>query len=446
MAISRYYRSIRRWPFLLICLVFGACFGLFTFSLVKHGVPSFDDPLTGFEVRGSELANRQNAWQLLSEATSWNGLLSLYPKVLDKQEPETEDGLSATTSSPKNTSTEDQDEDNQEKMYNIFESKNHNLSDSGDYFCGKIIEDYVHVIVETVDGSSLFELQSIQNLCKLDKFILRMEHLQGGMRKDQTIQDYCEVKNSGDCCPSWSLANYLLQFANKTECDQLTENDLFSLVDHLDYCASMFTDNSLTDDCGSKDSECASVPEICFSNHNLVFNVFTYLVDYRFMDMHKHIYSSNETILTYEDDEYEHPNKTIPLPFLQSTSIFLPIAKSSSLMPYFDAINSKSHFPPNASFLSFGNVRIVAADFGLKHILFSRYLVSDLILTLIAGLVILLLLLYYTQSVCLTVVALASIGASLASAYFIYTDVFCIEFFPFLNLLSVIVLIGKTVV
>lgn len=438
--------------------------------------PIFEDPMIGFEARNTELSNRINAWRILIESTASNGGLSIYPKLANNSNPmeqsielnRTNKKLSNRKLNRKNSKKNKKwkqkllnKEDNSVNNSDPFEGKNHQLNEN--YFCGKIVEDYAHFILETNDETNLLDLKSIKNLCKIDQYLLRMELPEWNNRHQYNLSsfidqersnfvDYCEVKNSNTCCPSWTIGNYILLLSNKTNCDDLIETDIDYFVDLLDSCSLFYAKRYLNEDCfsnGPEDSVCSSAPKKCYSYENLVFNVFHYMVDYKFLDLEEKILFQNEQLLL---------NQTIGpklRPFLRSTSIYLPMAKSSKLMPYYELITkfrlikkTKSEFNSIPIIheqlkLNYENIRIVAADLGLKYTLFNRLVITDLILPLTAGLIILISLLIFTRSSLLTIMTLLTNITSLISAYFIYTFLFNITFFPFLNLLSLIILVGN---
>lgn len=66
----------------------------------------------------------------------------------------------------------------------------------------------------------------------------------------------------------------------------------------------------------------------------------------------------------------------------------------------------------------------------------------DIYLIFFSILFIMLCVLFYTWSLIITIVTLLNILFSLSVSYFIYTFVFRIYFFPFMNILAIIVLIG----
>lgn len=82
-------------------------------------------------------------------------------------------------------------------------------------------------------------------------------------------------------------------------------------------------------------------------------------------------------------------------------------------------------------------------DLGIKNALFDDCLIYDGYLVGLAGLFILLCMWKYTNSLFITVMTLIANVFSLGISYFLYTIVLELPFFPFMNLLAVIVLIGK---
>ena len=438
--------------------MFTISFCLLGWSLYKHDLPSFDDPLVGFEVRGLDIANRINTWRLLIESTSWNGLLSLYPKPYRNAISSIQNETNVHLNSKQNRSQTKHEKKLKKKLKkleiknpiedDLFHSKNH-IIQSENFFCGKIYDEYVQFVVETIDGRNLFELTTIKNICKLDEIILRMSHIDEQLFNSSQFhfQNYCEIKNSNDCCPSWTLSNFILFYANKTDCDLLIENDLDDFTSLLTLCSPFYAGQYLNEECFDDPSQCPNVPESCYLHSNLVYNVFHYLVDYKFFDMNKQILSKNDT----EFIENADSNVRSKRPLLSSTNIFLPMAKSSKLLTYYDTISTitpsqllnGSDEQGGIGILSYENVHIVAADLGLKHALFSRSLVSDLILALFAASLIHASLFIFTKSIILTFTVFLTNISSLTCAYFIYICVFELDFFPFINLLALIILIGK---
>lgn len=87
-------------------------------------------------------------------------------------------------------------------------------------------------------------------------------------------------------------------------------------------------------------------------------------------------------------------------------------------------------------------VAVVALEMGLKEALFDDLLLHDSWLICLGGLFIMVCMWIYTRSLVLTVCAFVAIVYSLGVSYFLYKIVFRMPFFPFMNLLAVIVIVG----
>ena len=116
---------------------------------------------------------------------------------------------------------------------------------------------------------------------------------------------------------------------------------------------------------------------------------------------------------------------------------FLPVARSSATLEYFHALNTQNQI------IGDDRTEIVAMDLGLKETLFNEYLIEDAIYLVVALILICLAILLYTQSLFMTIATLLAITYALALAYFIYTFICGIKFFPFMNVLAVVIAIGE---
>lgn len=81
-------------------------------------------------------------------------------------------------------------------------------------------------------------------------------------------------------------------------------------------------------------------------------------------------------------------------------------------------------------------------DMGLKNALFDEYLLSDGCLLAFGALFVIHCMWFYTSSLFVTLMTIVAILFSLGISYFLYTIIFKINFFPFMNLMAVIVIIG----
>ncbi|XP_075530029.1 protein dispatched-like [Dermacentor variabilis] len=78
-----YSRQVANHPSLVIFVVFSLATTAIVASLTLWELPSFTDPLRGFEPRGTVLAQRLAAWKNLQAASTWGGMLSMYPEPQD---------------------------------------------------------------------------------------------------------------------------------------------------------------------------------------------------------------------------------------------------------------------------------------------------------------------------------------------------------------------------
>lgn len=120
---------------------------------------------------------------------------------------------------------------------------------------------------------------------------------------------------------------------------------------------------------------------------------------------------------------------------LKEAMIFLPLACSTAILPYYYELDKLS--------LKYNNLKIVAMDFGIKSALFDECLIRDTWFMGSGALFIFVCIWFYTHSLFLTIMTIILVVFSLAIAYFIYTYILGIHFFPFMNLLAVVVAIGK---
>lgn len=86
--------------------------------------------------------------------------------------------------------------------------------------------------------------------------------------------------------------------------------------------------------------------------------------------------------------------------------------------------------------------RVVAMDLGLETELFNELLLSDAWLVALGGLFVMVCMCLYTGSIFITLMTCTAVIFTLALAYSTYTLIFRMSFFPYMNLLAVVVIIG----
>ena len=121
--------------------------------------------------------------------------------------------------------------------------------------------------------------------------------------------------------------------------------------------------------------------------------------------------------------------------FFKESVIFLPISFSLATIPYYHELIDTDKLRSN-------NIETVAINFGIKFMLFDQLLIDDLKLIIVGLIIISLLIWMDTKSLIFTSMTILVVVMSLVFAYFLYKSILDLKFFPFMNLLAVIVSIG----
>lgn len=123
---------------------------------------------------------------------------------------------------------------------------------------------------------------------------------------------------------------------------------------------------------------------------------------------------------------------------LTSTMLFLPMAKTTKILSYYYDMQSIIQQKDDL-------VAIVAIDMGLKSALFDELLFHDSWLIGLGAMFILYCILIYTNSILITLSTVVANALSIGVAYFIYDVVLQLPYFPFMNLLAIIIIVGKSI-
>ncbi|CAH1377826.1 unnamed protein product [Tenebrio molitor] len=264
-------------------------------------------------------------------------------------------------------------------------------------------ERYAHIVLKSKFNDDLFSLKPLLALCRIEHEFIEARY----------YKDLCVTAADRDyrskCCKPWSLANYIAILHNRTSCLAITEEDVNATKTLLINCSQYFHKLQLMPDCVDKGY--CDAPSECI-RHDAVFNVLNFLTSTTFLP----------------------PNNTLESTTLQETMIFLPLACSTAMLPYYHEIIKMD--------LEYEGISVVAMEFGIKDALFDECLLRDAWLMTSGALFVLLCMWLYTESLFLTIMTIIAIIFSLGISYFIYMLVFELSFFPFMNLLAIIVAIG----
>jgi protein dispatched 1 len=456
--MSAYARFIVRHSYLILLIVSAISTVLTVIPLVCHTLPSFSDPLVGFETRGTNLAHRFIAWENLIDETRPSRRLAVNPKEIEDQIRMNQTYYNRTRQDKSRSGHGRNKNKNRKKKkknsnsttgvekiwYNFPESnisnghvhwgygKNVTFEDENAVFikdhtrkqwvslkemqrrpdksihlnyasgtCGPPVSSYAHLVVTSSDNSSLLTYENVDKMCRMQTFLVEI----GGSE----YYKLCERSTQPEelCCPIWSVPNYIALISGKSTCENLTRSDVDKTVSILKKCAGYFHNFTLMASC---DLDVCKVPKYC-SQYDAVYNLLFYLID-------SDAFSPDDSSQT----------------FVKNAMIFLPLPYSSTTLPYYKNLQTSN--------LTYDTLVIPAVDFGLKNALFDEWLIEDTWLIGLGGLFVFIGVWFYTKSLLLTLLLFTAIAYSLGIAYFLYVYVFNLEFFPFMNLLVIVVVIG----
>ena len=418
---------------------------LSTCLLINLHTFSFDEPLKGFEARGSHLANRINAWKLISGKTGGADDITLYPpkKISDGRPILSNDSSWRTEAF--NSGVEENnifrimDEEEEEekkriaqdfkkkqendvKMRSKMMSRNKNQGDLlGNGFCGELSDAYVQFVIEPFNGltSDLLTHEYLLATCQVDSELRSLS--QFSSKCITPNRDLSSSTQRDVCCKSWSLPNLVARVVNKSDCNAISQADVVFVRELLDSCLEDFHRKTLHRNCFQDPRSCPDIPPKCYAKDNLVFNILNYIVDIDFVDS-----TERSGLLSAK---------------VKKTNLFLPVAKSSELLPFFQEVQDNVLFGSNRDDEQ-RLVRIVSLDIGLKDTLFEQLLVQDTKLLAFAFISIIAILWIYSRSFMIVLMTSLNLTASLGGSLLVYRYVCGISFFPFMNLMTVIILIA----
>lgn len=455
--LSAYARFIVRHSYLVLFTATVISTILTVIPLVCHNLPSFSDPIVGFETRGTPLAHRFIAWENLNDETRPSRRLAVNPKEIEDQirmnhtyhnrtrqdRPRSGHGRSKNKERNKkkkmnynntifekissaresnissdhvhwgygiNKTYEDENavilkEYTRKQWQAIIEMQrlpdkpiHHNYA-SGT--CGPPISEYAHLVIINTDNTSLLTFENVERMCRYQSFLVQL----GGANYYKMCQRATDSEKL--CCPVWSVPNYIALLSGKSSCEDLNSEDVDNTVVMLKRCAGYFHNFTLMASC---DYSRCQVPKFC-SQYDAMYNLLFYLID--------------SEAFTPTD---------LSQSFVRNVMLFLPIARSSTVLPYYKQLQSSN--------LSYETLVIPAIDFGLRNALFDLWVIQDTWLIGLGGIFVFMCVWVYTKSLVLTLLLFTAVTYSLGIAYFVYIYVFNLDFFPFMNLLVIVVVVG----
>ncbi|CAG9132789.1 unnamed protein product [Plutella xylostella] len=276
--LPAYARFIVRHFYLFIFIVSLISSTLTLIPLLCHDIPSFTDPVAGFETRGTTLAHRFVAWENLIEETRPSRRLAVNPQEIEDQirmnetfhnrsmhaKPKLSPGKSHKNRTKnkkkkvntnigieytmydtshsvnyskdhvhwgygKNVSMEDEKavliKDHTRKQWITLKELErgpgpplfHNLA-SGT--CGPPVSDYAHLVIKSMDNTSLLSYENVEKMCKLQSILIEAG--------EEEYHKLCQRSTHSEelCCPVWSVPNYIALMSGKYSCENLSREDV----------------------------------------------------------------------------------------------------------------------------------------------------------------------------------------------------------------------------
>ncbi|KAJ8043928.1 Protein dispatched-like 1 [Holothuria leucospilota] len=260
------------------------------------------------------------------------------------------------------------------------------------------------IVYKSSTGDDMFEIIHLKSVCSNEE---------KNMRTHSIFMSECRKVNGTDCCPSWSLGYAVALLNNKSACSEINQDDVMKTKALLATCSKFYNSGELKADCNP--TTCTDIPSQCIYQ-GIVHTVFHYLLPKSFV---------NKVELNPES-------------LLQHTVTFSPICGNCReiMEPIF-----KDNFQ-NSDNLDDGVVEVDALQFYLEIPLFDELVTSDLWYVGVGVMAVTAIIWLYTRSLVITVGAIFNMLMSMVLTFSLYYLVFRIKFFPFINIISSVLVIG----
>ncbi|KAJ8776849.1 hypothetical protein J1605_015026 [Eschrichtius robustus] len=405
-----YSQLIAEWPVAVLLLCLAVILLCTLAGLLGGQLPDFSKPLLGFEPRDTDIGRKLVVWRALQSVTGPKKLLSLSPDLeLNSSNPH-------TTLSPTPWSSAQEGMVRPWRMVEPLEARGQES-----FFCGPpgpgakgvssgwcvAEKSYAQLVFMSTSAGSLWNLHAIHSMCRME---------QDQVRSHTSFGALCQRTAANECCPSWSLGNYVAVLSNRSSCLDTTQADAARTLALLRACALYYHRGALVPSClgpgKDKPPRCAQVPTKC-SRSSAVYQLLHFLLDRDF--------------LSPQTADYQVPS-------LKYSLLFLPTPKGASMMGiYLDRLAVPWGLSDNYT-------SITGMDLGLKQELLRHYLAQDTVYPLLALAAIFLSIALYLRSLFLTLMVLLGVLGSLLLAFFLYRVAFRMAYFPFVNLAALVLL------
>ncbi|XP_027631641.1 protein dispatched homolog 2, partial [Tupaia chinensis] len=391
-----YSQLIAEWPVAVLLLCLAVILLCTLAGLLAGQLPDFSKPLLGFEPRDTDIGRKLVVWRALQALTGPRRLLSFSPDLeLNSSNPH-------TTLSPASWGSAQEGAARPRRMVEPLEDRGQES-----FFCGPPEKSYAQLVFMSNSAGSLWDLHAIHAMCRMEQNQIRSHTHFGAL---------CQRTAANECCPSWSLGNYLAVLSNRSSCLDTTQADAARTLALLRACAPYYHRSALVPSClgprQDKPPRCAQVPTKC-SQSSAIYQLLHFLLDRDF--------------LSPQTTDYQVPS-------LKYSLLFLPTPKGASLMDiYLDRLAAPWELSDNYT-------AVTGMDLGLKQELLRHYLAQDTVYPLLGLAAIFFSIGFYLRSLFLTFMVLLGTLGSLLVAFFLYQVAFRMAYFPFVNLAALVLL------
>lgn len=255
------------------------------------------------------------------------------------------------------------------------------------------------MLYQASGSSGMFTADVMKAVCQHDTVNFRSQNI---------FNQSCGLYNStGDCCPTWSMGYMVALIAGKDSCDDINEGDVETTRTLLHECIQYYTTG-----CLDSDATCQDVPANC-TELGSIHTILHYLTPSYFAD-------------NVENDNYD----------LEVALVLSP------LWSYHDDTFNFYEMHMGTSSLKSNLLEIIAIGSGIKFNVFDQFVFSDSVFIAIGCVSVIFIIWVYVGSIFVTAMTMVSIILSMVVAFFLYHVIYRIPFFPFINVITAILIIG----
>ncbi|XP_068800407.1 protein dispatched homolog 2 isoform X3 [Struthio camelus] len=209
-----YSQMIAEWPVAVLALCSVTAVVCTLAGLLVGNLPDFSEPLMGFEPRDTDIGRKLIVWKNVESHTGYKKTFSLSPYT----EKNSYDGMGISRG--QKAVPGEQEARTRRMVEHIYGADG--------FFCGPPEKSYSQLVFMSTTAGSLWNLQAIQSMCQIE---------QDKIRSHVHFRDLCQRTEANECCPSWSLGNYIAVLYNRSSCLEITQGDISHTLALLRSCA-----------------------------------------------------------------------------------------------------------------------------------------------------------------------------------------------------------------